>query len=77
MRYLKVAKCTLNINRMDNTQIDTCFKAYPNFKALSWCVIPVVTAPGRELDDPRYLTPVKSQQPPEGSCTSPVAGQPE
>lgn len=62
---------------MDNRQIDTCCKAYPNFKALSWCFIPVVTPPGRELDDPRYLTPVKSQQPPGGSCTSPVAGQPE
>lgn len=40
-------------------------------------VIPVGTAPRRELDAPGYLTPVKSQQPPEGSCTSPVAGQPE
>lgn len=62
---------------MDNMQIDTCFKAYPNFKALPWCVILAVTAPGRELDDHRYLTPVKSQRPREGNCTSPVAGQPE
>lgn len=61
---------------MDNMQTDNFLKAYPNFKSYH-DVIPVVTAPRRELDAPRYLTPVKSQQPREGSCTSPVAGQPE
>lgn len=57
-------------------QIDACFKAYPNFKALPWCVIPAVSAPGRELGGPRCVTPVRSQRPPAGSCTSPAAGPP-
>lgn len=63
-------------NRTDNMQIGFFLRRILNLKSYH-DAIPVIMTPRRELQTLRHLTPERYPQQLEGSCTSPVAGQPE